>query len=60
MPTRDAIGFERLEALLAGDAPRTTDETRRAALLAQLREASLDAPQALRSRVLADAPSARR
>ena len=37
MTASDAIGFERLEALLAGDAPRTTDEARRAAVLAQLR-----------------------
>ena len=51
------IGLERLEALLAGDAPRTSDEARRAALLAQLRSATLSAPEALRSRVLATAPS---
>jgi len=54
------IGLERLEALLAGDAPRTSDEARRAALLAQLRDAMLSAPEALRSRVLATAPSRRR
>ena len=54
------IGLERLEALLAGDAPRTSDETRRVALLAQLRDATLSAPEALRSRVLATAPSRRR
>ena len=54
------IGLERLEALLAGDAPRTSDEARRAALLAQLRDATLSAPEALRSRVLATAPSRRR
>ena len=60
MSPRDAIGLKRLEALLAGDAPRTTDEARRAALLAQLRDATLSAPEALRSRVLATAPSHRR
>ncbi|HEX7525614.1 MAG TPA: hypothetical protein VF327_04865, partial [Gaiellaceae bacterium] len=54
------IGLERLEALLAGDAPRTSDEARRAALLGQLRDATLSAPEALRSRVLATAPSRRR
>jgi hypothetical protein len=56
----DAIGFERLEALLAGDAPRTTDEARRAAVLGQLRETTLSAPEALRSRVLATAPARQR
>jgi len=56
----DAIGFERLEALLAGDVPRTTDEARRAAVLAQLRETTLSAPEALRSRGLATAPSRQR
>lgn len=60
MSASNAIGHERLEALLAGDAPRTSDETRRVALLAQLREATLSAPEALRSRVLATAPSRRR
>ena len=60
MTASDAIGFERLEALLAGDVPRTTDEARRAAVLAQLRETTLSAPEALRSRVLATAPSRRR
>ena len=57
MSASNAIGHERLEALLAGDAPRTSDETRRVALLAQLRDATLSAPEALRSRVLATAPS---
>ena len=56
----NAIGVERLEALLAGAAPRTTDEARRAAVIAQLREATLSAPEALRSRVLATAPSRRK
>jgi hypothetical protein len=60
MSASDAIGFERLEALLAGDAPRTTDETRRAELLAQLRSTTLGAPEALRARVRAVAPSRRR
>ena len=60
MSASNAIAPERLEALLAGDAPRTTDEARRAALLAQLRAETLSAPEALRSRVLAGAPSRRR
>jgi uncharacterized protein DUF4349 len=60
MNASESIGLERLEALLAGDAPRTTDETRRALLLAQLREATLSAPEALRSRVLAAPPVRRR
>ena len=41
MSASDAIGFERLEALLAGDAPRTTDEARRAAVLARAARATL-------------------
>jgi hypothetical protein len=53
MSATDAIGLERLEALLGGDAPRTAAETRRAALLSDLRGATLHAPDALRSRVLA-------
>jgi Domain of unknown function (DUF4349) len=57
MAANDAIGFERLDALLAGDMPRTSDELRRAAVLSQLRDASLTAPDALRSRVLAAVPS---
>ena len=60
MAPSEAIGAARLEALLAGDAPRTTDEARRAALLAQLRGATLGAPEALRARVLAVAPVRRR
>lgn len=60
MTPGDAIGFERLEALLAGDAPRTADESRRAELLTQLRSATLSAPEALRVRVLASAPTQRR
>ncbi len=60
MTASNAIGVGRLEALLAGDTPRTSDEVRRAAVLEQLRAATLDAPEALRSRVLAGAPSRRR
>jgi hypothetical protein len=56
MSATDAIGLERLEALLGGDAPRTAAETRRAALLDDLRGATLRAPEALRSRVLAARP----
>src|SRR5260370_1144021 len=50
----------RLEALLAGDAPRDADEARRMALLDELRGATLRAPDALRARVLASAPAPRR
>src|SRR5260370_32261575 len=50
----------RLEALLAGDAPRDADEARRVALLDELRGATLRAPDALRARVLASAPAPRR
>src|SRR5260370_41087737 len=50
----------RLEALLAGDAPRDADEARRAALLDELRGATLRAPDALRARALASAPAPRR
>jgi len=57
MSASNSIGLERLEALLAGDTPRTSDEARRAAVLAQLRDATLNAPEALRSRVLATAPA---
>ena len=60
MSATDAIGMERLEALLGGDAPRNAAETRRAALLADLRGATLHAPEALRSRVLAARPAAQR
>jgi hypothetical protein len=60
MSATDAIGLERLEALLGGDAPRTAAETRRAALLDDLRGATLHAPEALRSRVLEERPLARR
>jgi hypothetical protein len=60
MSATDAIGLERLEALLGGDAPRTAAETRRATLLADLRSATLHAPDALRSRVLEARPAPRR
>src|SRR5260221_12848152 len=50
----------RLEALLAGDAPRDADEARRVALLDDLRGSTLRAPDALRARVLASAPAPRR
>ena len=60
MSATDAIGLERLEALLGGAAPRTDDETRRAALLGDLRGATLRAPDALRARVIAAAPAPRR
>jgi Domain of unknown function (DUF4349) len=60
MSATDAIGLERLEALLGGDAPRTADEARRAALLGELRGATLRAPDALRARVVASAPVPRR
>jgi hypothetical protein len=60
MSATDAIGLERLEALLGGDAPRTAAETRRAALLSDLRGATLHAPDVLRSRVLAARPLPRR
>jgi hypothetical protein len=60
MSATDAIGLERLEALLGGDEPRTAAETRRAALLADLRGATLQAPESLRSRVLEARPVPRR
>jgi hypothetical protein len=60
MSATDAIGLERLEALLSGDAPRNDAETRRAALLDDLRGATLHAPDSLRSRVLEAKPLPRR
>ena len=60
MSATDAIGMERLDALLGGDAPRTAAEARRAALLADLRGAALRAPDAVRARVLAARPAPRR
>jgi len=59
MSASDVIGSERMEALLRGDAPRTTGEERRAALLGRLRAAQLRAPETLRARVLAPAPERR-
>ena len=59
MSASDVIGSERMEALLRGDAPRTTGEERRAALLCGLRAAQLRAPETLRARVLAPAPERR-
>jgi Domain of unknown function (DUF4349) len=56
MSATDAISNERLDALLRGDRPRTSGEERRAALLDGLRSARLQAPDALRSRVLATKP----
>ena len=60
MSASDAIGIERLEALLGGDAPRTPAEMRRTALLNDLRGATLRAPDAVRVRVLAARPASRR
>jgi hypothetical protein len=60
MSATDAIGLERLEALLGGDEPRTAAEIRRAALLSDLRGATLPTPGALRSRVLESRPAPRR
>ena len=60
MSASDAIGIERLEALLGGDAPRTPAEVRRAALLVDLRGATLRAPDAVRARVLAARSASRR
>jgi Domain of unknown function (DUF4349) len=56
MSATDAISNERLDALLRGDRPRTSGEERRAALLDGLRAARLQAPEALRARVLATKP----
>src|SRR4051794_28812764 len=60
MTATDAIGLERLEALVAGDAPRNAAETRRTALLGELRGATLRAPESLRARVVAARPVPRR
>jgi Domain of unknown function (DUF4349) len=59
MSASDVIGSERMEALLRGDAPRTTGEERRAALLDGFRAAQLRAPEALRERVLGRASEPR-
>ncbi|HEY5059345.1 MAG TPA: DUF4349 domain-containing protein [Gaiellaceae bacterium] len=56
MSATDVIGIERLEALVRGDAPRTDGERARGALLAELRGATLRAPEALRARVAAVEP----
>ena len=60
MSANDVIGIERLEALLRGDVPRTTEESARGALLSELRAATLRAPETLRERVLAPSPARRR
>ncbi len=52
--------FERLEALLRGEEPRTLDEKQRASMLSELRAGTLDAPETLRQSVLAAAPGAAR
>lgn len=44
--------FERLEALLRGDEPRTLGEKQTASVLAELRAGELGAPESLRQRVL--------
>jgi hypothetical protein len=54
------LGAGRLEELLRGEEPRTQAEERHVALFAELRSGALHAPEALRSRVLASAPAARR
>jgi hypothetical protein len=54
------LGAGRLEELLRGEEPRTHAEERHVALFAELRSGALHAPDALRSRVLASAPVARR
>jgi hypothetical protein len=54
------MSVERLDALLRGDEPRTAAEARRAALLGELRAATLHAPPALRARVLATGAAQRR
>src|SRR4051794_15994906 len=56
MSATDAMGAERLEALLRGESPRTPVEERRSALLAELRRTTLRAPDPLRSRVLGARP----
>ncbi len=60
MSASDVIGIERLEALLRGDAPRTSEESARNALLTELRAATLRAPEPLRERVLATTPARQR
>lgn len=53
------VSVERLELLLRGDAPRDPAEARRAAVLDGLRAGTLQAPPALRARVLAAGPAPR-
>jgi hypothetical protein len=60
MSASDVITVERLEALLRGDPPRTSEETRRVRLVTALCGGSLPAPEALRARVIANAPVQRR
>ena len=57
MSATDAIGHERLEALLRGEEPAGASERRRAALVAELRAGTLRAPERLRARVLAAGPA---
>jgi hypothetical protein len=57
MSATDAIGIERLEALLCGEPAQTAAEERRAARLSELRGGVLHASDALRARVLAAAPA---
>jgi hypothetical protein len=49
-----------MDALLAGDAPRTAAEARRALLVADLRAATLHAPETLHARVAAARPARKR
>jgi hypothetical protein len=60
MSAFEGIGADRLEGLLRGEEPRTQAEERHVALFAELRGGALHAPEALRDRVLASAPAARR
>ncbi len=52
--------FERLEALLRGDEPRTLEEKQRLSLLSELRAGAIAAPETLRASVLATVPAVRR
>ena len=60
MRVTDPIGVGRMEALLAGGAPRTPAEARCSSLLSELRRDPVHAPEELRSRVLAQMPAERR
>lgn len=53
------VPFERLEALLRGDEPRTLEEKERASLISELRAGALAAPETLRASILATAPAMR-